>query len=322
MKETSMAAAPPRIGWIGTGRMGFALAPRLLDAGHDLAVYNRTRSKAEPLVERGAKIVDAPVDLADRDVVFVMVAGPADLVQVMSGEGGLLTHPAQVPRIIVDSSTVSSEASAHVRAAAAARGSTLLAAPVSGNPKVVRAGKLTFAVSGPKDAFDEVDPLLRLLGRAVTYVGEGEVARLVKICHNVFLGVVIQSLCEITLLAERGGTSRAAFLEFLNDSVMGSTFSRYKSPALVNLEFGPTFTMPLLSKDFDLGLAAAHDYAVPMPLAAAAAQLVASAVGAGHRDLDFATLILEQARRSGMQLEPEGVEVDDGLGVASTPAAG
>jgi 3-hydroxyisobutyrate dehydrogenase-like beta-hydroxyacid dehydrogenase len=317
-----MAAAPPRIGWIGTGRMGFALAPRLLDAGHDLAVYNRTRSKAEPLVERGAKIVDAPVDLADRDVVFVMVAGPADLVQVMSGEGGLLTHPAQAPRIIVDSSTVSSEASAQVRAAAAARGSTLLAAPVSGNPKVVRAGKLTFAVSGPKDAFDEVDPLLRLLGRAVTYVGEGEVARLVKICHNVFLGVVIQSLCEITLLAERGGTSRAAFLEFLNDSVMGSTFSRYKSPALVNLEFGPTFTMPLLSKDFDLGLAAAHDYAVPMPLAAAAAQLVASAVGAGHRDLDFATLILEQARRSGMQLEPEGVEVDDGLGVASTPAAG
>jgi 3-hydroxyisobutyrate dehydrogenase-like beta-hydroxyacid dehydrogenase len=322
MKETSMAAAPPRIGWIGTGRMGFALAPRLLDAGHDLAVYNRTRSKAEPLVERGAKIVDAPVDLADRDVVFVMVAGPADLVQVMSGEGGLLTHPAEAPRIIVDSSTVSSEASAQVRAAAAARGSTLLAAPVSGNPKVVRAGKLTFAVSGPKDAFDEVDPLLRLLGRAVTYVGEGEVARLVKICHNVFLGVVIQSLCEITLLAERGGTSRAAFLEFLNDSVMGSTFSRYKSPALVNLEFGPTFTMPLLSKDFDLGLAAAHDYAVPMPLAAAAAQLVASAVGAGHRDLDFATLILEQARRSGMHIEPEGVEVDDGLGVASTPAAG
>jgi 3-hydroxyisobutyrate dehydrogenase len=322
MKETSMASAPPRIGWIGTGRMGFALAPRLLDAGHDLAVYNRTRSKAEPLVERGAKIVDAPVDLADRDVVFVMVAGPADLVQVMSGEGGLLTHPAQAPRIIVDSSTVSSEASAQVRAAAAARGSTLLAAPVSGNPKVVRAGKLTFAVSGPKDAFDEVDPLLRLLGRAVTYVGEGEVARLVKICHNVFLGVVIQSLCEITLLAERGGTSRAAFLEFLNDSVMGSTFSRYKSPALVNLEFGPTFTMPLLSKDFDLGLAAAHDHAVPMPLAAAAAQLVASAVGAGHRDLDFATLILEQARRSGMQLEPEGVEVADGLGAASTPAAG
>jgi 3-hydroxyisobutyrate dehydrogenase len=322
MKEISMSSAPLRIGWIGTGRMGFALAGRLLDAGHDVAVYNRTRAKAEPLAERGAKVVDAPIDLADRDVVFVMVSAPADLVQVMSGEGGLLTHPERSPRIIVDSSTVSSEASAIVRGSAAERGSTLLAAPVSGNPKVVRAGKLTLAVSGPKAAYDEVDALLRLLGRGVTYVGEGEAARLVKICHNVFLGVVIQALCEITLLAERGGTSRAAFLEFLNDSVLGSTFTRYKSPALVNLEFAPTFTMPLLSKDFDLGLAAAHDHEVPMPLAAAAAQLIASAVGAGHRDLDFATLILEQARRSGMQLEPEGVEFDDGLGVESPPAEG
>jgi 3-hydroxyisobutyrate dehydrogenase-like beta-hydroxyacid dehydrogenase len=308
-----MLAAQPRIGWIGVGRMGFALAERLLDAGHDVAVYNRTRAKADPLGERGAKVVDAPVDLADRDVVFIMVSAPADLAQVTTGEGGLLTHPDTAPRIIVDSSTVSTDASAALRAAADERGAHLLAAPVSGNPKVVRAGKLTFAVSGPRESFDEVSGLLKLLGRSVTYVGEDEVARLVKICHNIFLGVVIQSLCEITLLAERGGTSRAAFLEFLNDSVLGSTFSRYKSPALINLDFTPTFTMPLLSKDFDLGLAAAHDLAVPMPLAAAASQLVASAVGAGHRDLDFATLILEQARRSGMTLEPENVPIDDGL---------
>jgi 3-hydroxyisobutyrate dehydrogenase-like beta-hydroxyacid dehydrogenase len=308
-----MLAAQPRIGWIGVGRMGFALAERLLDAGHDVAVYNRTRAKADPLGERGAKVVDAPVDLADRDVVFIMVSAPADLAQVTTGEGGLLTHPDTAPRIIVDSSTVSTDASAALRAAADERGAHLLAAPVSGNPKVVRAGKLTFAVSGPRESFDEVSGLLKLLGRSVTYVGEDEVARLVKICHNIFLGVVIQSLCEITLLAERGGTSRAAFLEFLNDSVLGSTFSRYKSPALINLDFTPTFTMPLLSKDFDLGLAAAHDLAVPMPLAAAASQLVASAVGAGHRDLDFATLILEQARRSGMTIEPENVPIDDGL---------
>jgi 3-hydroxyisobutyrate dehydrogenase len=201
-----------------------------------------------------------------------------------------------------------------LRAEADDRKTRLLAAPVSGNPKVVRSGKLTLAVSGPRESFDEVEPLLRLLGRGVTYVGTDEVARLVKICHNVFLGVVIQSLSEITLLAERGGTSRAAFLQFLNDSVMGSTFSRYKSPALVNLDFAPTFTMALLSKDFDLGLEAAHDLSVPMPLAAAAAQLVASAVGAGHRDVDFAALILEQARRSGYDIAAENVEVDDGLG--------
>jgi 3-hydroxyisobutyrate dehydrogenase-like beta-hydroxyacid dehydrogenase len=309
-----MSEAGPRIGWIGVGRMGFALAGRLLDAGHDVAVYNRTRAKAEPLAERGAKIVDAPVDLADRDIVFIMVSAPSDLADVTTGEGGLLTHPDAAPRIIIDSSTVSTQASALLRAEADDRDSRLLAAPVSGNPKVVRSGKLTLAVSGPRESFDEVEPLLRLLGRGVTYVGTDEVARLVKICHNVFLGVVIQSLTEITLLAERGGTSRAAFLEFLNDSVMGSTFSRYKSPALVNLDFAPTFTTALLSKDFDLGLEAAHDLGVPMPLAAAAAQLVASAVGAGHRDVDFAALILEQARRSGYDIAPENVEVDDGLG--------
>jgi 3-hydroxyisobutyrate dehydrogenase len=306
-----------RVGWIGTGRMGVALAGRLLDAGHDVAVYNRTRTKTAPLAERGAKVVDAPVDLADRDVVFIMVSGSDDLVDVLTGASGLLTDPDVVPKIVVDSSTVSPTASAQARESALARGTQFLAAPVSGNPKVVRAGKLTLAVSGPQEAFEQVRELLLLLGHGVTYVGDGEVARLVKICHNVFLGVMIQSLTEITVLAERGGTTRAAFLEFLNNSVLGSTFTRYKTPALVNLDFTPTFTMPLLSKDFDLAAEAAHDLAVPMPLAMAAAQLVASAVGAGHRDLDFATLILEQARRSGLTIEPENVEVDDGLSTAA-----
>jgi 3-hydroxyisobutyrate dehydrogenase-like beta-hydroxyacid dehydrogenase len=308
-----MTPSPVRIGWIGTGRMGAALVDRLLEAGHDVAVYNRTRSKTEAMARRGAKVVDAPVDLAGCDVVFTMVSDSADLTQVTTGEGGLLTHASAVPSVVVDSSTVSPAASAKARVSATARGARLLAAPVSGNPKVVRAGRLTFAVSGPRDAFDQVHDLLLVLGRGATYLGEGEVARLAKICHNAFLGVVIQSLAEVTLLAERGGTSRAAFLEFLNDSVLGSAFTRYKTPALVNLDFTPTFTMPLLSKDFTLADDAARELGVPMPLASAAAQLVASAVGAGHRELDFATLILEQARRSGMTLEPENIAVDDGL---------
>jgi 3-hydroxyisobutyrate dehydrogenase len=304
----------PRIGWIGTGRMGAALVARLLDAGCDVAVYNRTAAKTRPLAERGAAVVERPADLADRDVVFVMVAASADLEEVTSGDGGVLTAPDHAPGVLVDSSTVSVEASAAVRAEAAKRGTEFLAAPVSGNPKVVAAGQLTFAVSGPRKAYDRVQPLIALLGRGSTYVGDGEVARLVKICHNVLLGVVTQSLAEITVLAEKGGTSRAAFLEFLNDSVLGSTFTRYKSPAFVNLDFTPTFTMPLLRKDFDLGLAAARELEAPMPVASATAQLVASAVGAGHVDEDFATLLLEQARRAGITLTPEDVAVDDGLG--------
>jgi 3-hydroxyisobutyrate dehydrogenase-like beta-hydroxyacid dehydrogenase len=186
---------------------------------------------------------------------------------------------------------------------------------VSGNPAVVAAGKLTLAVSGPRAAFEATEHLLTALGRGVTYVGEGEVARLVKIAHNVFLGVVAQSLAEITVLVEKGGTSRAAFLEFLNDSVLGSVFTRYKSPAFVNLDFTPTFTNVLLRKDFDLGLAAARELKVPMPVAAVAAELVLAAIGAGHTELDFATLLLEEARSAGLQLVSEGVLVDDGLGV-------
>jgi len=307
-----MAAATPSVGWIGTGRMGYQLALRLLNAGYDVSAYNRTRAKAEPLAEFGAKVVDSPADLADRDVVCVMVSADKDLEAVISGPGGLLTGEA-LPKIIIDSSTVSAEASARVRGLVEDAGAQFVAAPVSGNPKVIGAGTLTVAASGPRRAVDEVEPLLAAWGRGVPYVGEGEAARLVKIAHNVFLGVVIQSLAEITVLAERGGVSRSAFLEFLNESVLGSTFSRYKSPALVNLDFHPTFTSVLLRKDLQLGLAAGRDLGVPMPLAAATDMLMAQVIDAGYTEDDFATLVLEQARRSGYEIEPENVLVDDGL---------
>jgi 3-hydroxyisobutyrate dehydrogenase len=310
-----MAAATPTVGWIGTGRMGYQLALRLLKAGYDVGVYNRTRVKAEALAAHGAKIVERPADLADRDIVVTMVSADSDLEAVISGEGGLLsgTGDCDVPKIIIDSSTVSTESSARIRATVEACGAQFLAAPVSGNPKVIAVGKLTVAASGPRAAFDAAEPLLAAFGRGVTYVGEGEAARLVKIAHNVFLGVVIQSLTEITVLAERGGVSRAAFLDFLNDSVLGSTFTRYKTPALVNLDFHPTFTNVLLHKDLQLGLAAGKQLSVPMPLAAAADMLVAQAIGAGYTADDFATLVLEQARRSGYQIVSENVPVDDGL---------
>jgi 3-hydroxyisobutyrate dehydrogenase-like beta-hydroxyacid dehydrogenase len=307
-----MAGATPTVGWIGTGRMGFQLAARLLNAGYDVAVWNRTRAKCEPLAELGAKIADRPADLAGLDYVFIMVSADKDLEAVVSGPDGLLSGDA-APKIIVDSSTVSPGTSAAVREVVNARGAEFLAAPVSGNPKVIAAGKLTVAASGPRSAFDMVEPMLATLGCGVTYVGEGETARLVKIAHNVFLGVVIQSLTEITVLAERGGVSRAAFLQFLNDSVLGSAFSRYKTPALVNLDFHPTFTNVLLRKDLQLGLSAGKELGVPMPLAAATDMLIAQAIGAGYTADDFATLVLEQARRSGYAIEAENVQVDDGL---------
>jgi 3-hydroxyisobutyrate dehydrogenase len=293
--------------------MGFALAARLLDAGCDVAVYNRTRAKAEPLAERGAVVVDAVAELADRDIVFTMVAGPEDFKAVVLGEDGLLSRADAAPAVIVDSSTVSPEASAQVRAETEARGVALLAAPVSGNPSVVDAGKLTVVVSGPADAWEAARPYLELFGVGATYVGEGDVARLVKICHNLMLGVVAQSLAEITVLAEKGGVSRAAFLEFLNKSVMGSMFTRYKTPAIVNLDFTPTFTPALLYKDFHLGFEAAEEHGVPMPVAAAAQQVVQTLMGFGYEEIDFMALLELEARASSLELQPENVPVSDGL---------
>ena len=319
MNDTQTGSPALTVGWIGTGRMGAAMAARLARAGVDLTAWNRTRAKAEPLAELGCAIADHIADLRDRDVVFTMVSTPDDLEQVLVGEGGLLADPEHVPSAVVDCSTVSTESSEAMREACSQRGVSFLAAPVSGNGKVVAAGGLSLVVSGPEETYQRVAPLLRHVGKSVTYVGDGDTARLVKICHNLFLGVVTQSLAEITVLAERGGVPRAAFLEFLNNSVMGSVFTRYKSPAFVKLDYTPTFTPILLRKDFDLGLAAARELDVPMPVASITAQLVQAAVSSGRVTEDFAILLDLQAASSGLELKPEDVEVDDGLGGGGTP---
>ena len=309
-----MSQTELRVGWIGTGRMGAAMAVRLAMTDVDLTVWNRTRAKAEPLAEFGCAIGDTIADLRDLDVVFTMVSTPADLEQVLLGDGGLLADPDHVPSVVVDCSTVSTESSEVIREACLQRGVDFLAAPVSGNGKVVASGGLSLVVSGPEETYQRVAPLLRQIGKSVTYVGEGDSARLVKICHNIFLGVVTQSLAEITVLAERGGVPRAAFLDFLNNSVMGSVFTRYKSPAFVHLDYTPTFTPILLRKDFDLGLAAARQLDVPMPVASITAQLVQASVSSGRFTEDFAILLDLQAASAGVELKPEDVEVDDGLG--------
>ena len=301
-----------RIGWIGTGRMGFAMAKRLLESGADLAVYNRTRAKAEPLAELGASIVEHPADLADRDIVFTMVSGPADLLEVICGSDGLLSGTS-TPQLLIDCSSVSEEGSNEVRKAMAKRGAAMLSSPVSGNAKVVSAGKLTLVTSGPAESFAIAEPYLQALGTGVTYVGEGELARMVKICHNVLLGVVTQCLAEITVLAEKGGVPRHALLEFINNSVMGSMFTRYKSPAFVNLDWTPTFTPSLLLKDLDLGLAAGHELGVPMKVTKATRKLVNRLIKAGDTECDFGILLEQQAESSGIDLVPENVDVDDGL---------
>ena len=251
------------------------MARRLLVAGHDVHVWNRTRAKAEDLVAHGATVVDAVGDLAESRR------------RLHHGRGGSPTcWRSPWARTALLRGTTGTGAPRRLQHRVGARppiGSGCAppsAAPFCSPPRSAATprwsapGRLSIAVSGPGTPTAVEDLLLALIGSSVTYVGEGDVARLVKLAHNVLLGVVTQSLAEITVLAERGGVSRAAFLEFMNGSVLGSTFTRYKTPALVNLDFTPTFTTELLRKDFDLGLAAARALEVPMPVAAATHQLV------------------------------------------------
>ena len=313
-----MADRKPRIGWIGTGRMGFEMAQRLAQAGCDIHVWNRTCAKAEPLAKDGAKIVGTLPELAGCDIVFVMVSTWNDVKEVVSGPAGMLSksQPGKgpAPRIVVECSSISLEGSAELRQILKPYGTEYVASPVSGNAKVIKAGKLTFVCSGPKKAYEEVAPLLaQIAPLGGSYVGEGELSRIVKICHNVMLGVVTQCMAEITVLAEKAGVPRHAFLEFLNKSVMGSTFTRYKAPAFVNLDFHVTFTPYLLRKDLDLGLEAGRKFEVPMPLASITRDLIQSLMGAGLGEEDFSKLLVQQANSSGLQLKPENVKVGDGL---------
>ncbi len=307
-----------RAGWLGTGRMGSALARRLLAGGCDVTVFNRTAKRASPLVQAGARLAESAAELAGLDIVFVTVGTSDDLITALLGPDGVLSGQG-APPVVVDCSTVSADASLLVRERLAGHGAALLAAPVMGNPRAAAAGLATLAVSGPRTAFEQARPYLSLLGSGATYVGDGEQARVVKLCHNLFLGVVSQSLAEIAVLAEKSGVSRQALMACLNASVLGSAFTRYKTPALVNLDFEATFTGTLLRKDFDLGLAAAREREVPMPVAALVHQLVQGLVGHGYGDLDFAALLAIQAASAGLDLASEDAPVSDGLDPPGPP---
>jgi 3-hydroxyisobutyrate dehydrogenase len=317
-----MAASKQKIGWIGVGRMGGPMVERLLKAGYDVSIWNRTRAKAEPLAKIGGKVVDNLLDLKDVDVLFSIVSTGKDLDQVYFGKNSVSGHGGKLPKIFVDCSTISVEESAAIRDRLAQLGCDYVAAPVSGNAKVIKAGKLSAVISGPEAACKTVTPMLEAIApRGVSYVGDGELARICKIAHNVMLGVVIENLIEITLLANKMGVPRHAFLAFMNNGVMGSMFTAYKSPALVNLDWTTTFTPELLRKDLDLGLALGREWDVPMPVTAAAREVLQGHFGAAtlqsdpqeYLQKDFSALMETMALASGMKLKSENKNVPTGL---------
>ena len=313
--------AKTSIGWIGAGRMGYPMIERLLKAGHDVTIWNRTRAKAEPLSQKGGKLVDQPADLAGCDIVFSIISTGKDCEEVLFAKGGLLTG-SKKPKMVVDCSSISVDESAEIRKRLKDVGVNYIAAPVSGNAKVIKAGKLSAVCSGPEADAKAAMPLIEVFApRGVSYVGEGELARICKIAHNVMLGVVIENLIEITLLANKMGVPRHAFLAFMNNGVMGSMFTAYKTPALVNLDWSTTFTPELLRKDLDLGLELGREWDVPMPVTAATREVLQGHFGAAqlqknpeeYLQKDFAALAETMALAAGMKLESENKNVGTGL---------
>jgi 3-hydroxyisobutyrate dehydrogenase-like beta-hydroxyacid dehydrogenase len=272
---------------IGLGNMGTAIGERLLDSGRDLVVHNRTLEKAEPLHARGAAVAATIEDLAGAaDVVLTSLADDAALEAVAAA----VATVAPAGTTLVDLSTVSPAASSRVAALAEQASLLYLRAPVSGNPSVVRAGNLTFIVSGPREALERAEPVLLAIGRAIHDVGEGEQARLVKLAINLVIAGLAELMAEALVLAEASGVSRAALLEAMGDSAAGAPFVRYKTEPLLRDDYSATFTTSLMEKDVDLVLDAAGVAGVRLPLAAEIKTLVRSAVEAGYGDDDFMAL--------------------------------
>ena len=275
------------MGLIGLGNMGTAVGERLRDAGYDLVVYNRSREKAEALAAGGATVADSAADLAASVDVVLTSLSDDDALEAVAA---LVAAAARPGTVLVDMSTVSPGASSRVASLAERVSLLYLRAPVSGNPAVVRAGSLTFIVSGPRGALDRVEPVLRAVGPKIHYVGEGEQARIVKLAINLVIGGLAQLMAEALVLGEASGVSRAAVLETMGDSAAGAPFVKYKTEPLLRDDYSATFTTSLMEKDLDLVLEAAGATGVRLPLAEEIKRLVGSAIRAGYGDDDFIAL--------------------------------
>jgi 3-hydroxyisobutyrate dehydrogenase-like beta-hydroxyacid dehydrogenase len=283
------------VGLIGLGNMGTAFAERLLDGGYDLLLYNRTAAKAEPLAARGAAVAGTAEELAERvDVVLTSLPNDEALESVAEEVVGAMRPDG----LLVDMSTVSPGASARVAGLAEEASVAYLRAPVSGNPTVVRAGNLSFIVSGPREALDKVGPVLETIGPTVHYVGEGEQARIVKLALNLMIAGFAQLMSEALVLAEASDVSRQDLLETMGNSAVGAPFVKYKTEPLLHDDFSATFTTALMEKDIDLILDAAKQAGLELPVAQEMKSLLRATAQAGYADDDFMALYLRQRSAS------------------------
>jgi len=276
--------------------MGTAMAERLLDAGYELLVFNRTPEKAGALAERGAAVAKTAAELVEQvDVVLTSLANDEAFEDVAAS----VVAAARPGAVFVDMSTVSPAVSARVATLAETASVRYLRAPVSGNPTVVRAGNLSFIVSGEQETLVHVEPVLRAIGPTIHHVGDAEQARVVKLAMNLMIAGLAQLMSEALVLGEAAGVSRASLLEVMGSSAVGAPFVKYKTEPLLRDDFSATFTTALMEKDVDLVLAVAEEVGVELPLAGELKALLVSAIEAGYAEDDFMSLFSHLRSASG-----------------------
>jgi 3-hydroxyisobutyrate dehydrogenase-like beta-hydroxyacid dehydrogenase len=291
----------PKLGFVGLGVMGSEMVLRLLEKGHTVTGYNRTRSKAARLVEKGMKLAASPREVAAAsDFTFSMVTNSAALGAIVEGPDGMLAALA-AGKTLIDMSTVSPEFSRSVAAKVRAKGADMVDAPVSGSVITLQEGKLSVMVGGRKETFDRVHALLQDVGPKVTYVGENGLALVMKIATNLSLAVQMLAFSEGVLLAEKSGIARDVAVEVLTNSAVASPMVKYRGPFVLKLPAEAWFNVNMMQKDMLLALELGRSLDVPMPTTAITNEFLTSARGMGLVEEDFAVVFDVLASMSGVK---------------------
>ncbi len=289
------------LGYIGLGAMGGRMANRLIDKGHTVTGYNRTRSRAQWLIDRGMKWADSPRAVAEAaDVIFVMVTDSKSLDAVSGGPDGFLAGLG-TGKVIVDSSTVSPAISREVAEKVRAKGADMVDAPVSGSVTTLESGKLSVMVGGQKATFDRIKPILDDIGPKVTHVGDNGLALSIKIAHNLSLAVQMLAFSEGVLLAEKSGISREVAVDVLTHSVIGSPMVQYRGPFVLQLPDESWFDVNMMQKDLLLALEMGRRLDVPLPTTAVTNEFLTAARGMGLEKYDFAVVFKVLAQMAGLK---------------------
>jgi len=289
-----------KVGFIGLGVMGGQMVNRLLSKGHSVTGYNRTRSKAQWLIDQGMKWADSPrAVVAASDFTFAMVTNAAAISAITEGSEGLLAGLGP-GKIFLDMSTVSPSVSRALAAKVRQRGADMVDSPVSGSVITLQEGKLSVMVGGRRETFEKVKPLLHDIGPKVTYVGDNGVALSMKIATNLSLAVQMLAFSEGVLLAEKSGIAREIAVDVLTHSAVASPMIQYRGPFVLKQPEEAWFDVNMMQKDMVLAMELGRQLDVPLPTTAISNEFLTAARGMGMEKLDFACMFDVLARMSGI----------------------